>query len=277
MSDLESGVLQNIIADALIATSLWLLTLAAVLLLHGIRRRKLLRTFGVTREHRTFTVYLSSVVVRPYGSVGFDGTAAAYYGAAVPDYELNAVVPVVDLWSAGRLERLSVDLRERVLRWWILLPVKPEIRTSPRTRAELHHGGAVLSVGSGAYNSCTDYLDSLNPRILIADGGLAVRRQTSSGVTISEWRFQAAGAGATATDFGLLRKQVDVATDTTYIIAAGLGIVGTTGALHYLAAKHRELYKRYKQKEFEICLKFADADTDPNAIRRGVAIYQSPI
>jgi hypothetical protein len=273
MSAFWVGVYQNVIANLVIAAAAWLVLIVALISLNVLRRRGQFRFFGLTKAAPRLTCYTSTVNVRQWGSVGPDGIVASFFGAAVPSYETDALVPFVILWDDGRLDRLPSGLRERLQKWWMIRNVRPEILPSPESSSALVHSGSIVSVGSRAYNSCTAYLhDVLGTDLTTADG-LAVLRLTPVRL---EWRYAGPRGADDETDYAIVERRSVPQTNATYFVVAGLTKIGTAGAVAFLANFWRDLYRVYGTSDFAISLEFNGISNDPMAHLKPCVLYCTP-
>ena len=263
MWQIWSGVLQNVLANILIALTVWLSAVSAFVGINTIRRRGLFAFFGLTKGNTRLICYISTLRVKRWGALGPGGITAAFFGLATPSYETEALVPFVGIWSNPRIERFSRKMRRRLSRWWILRNVQPEIIPSPEVFRGLKHGGSIVAVGSRAYNVCTAYLhDVVGTELAIGDR-VSVMRAGPTGQIVEEWRYAEAESTSPGADFAILERVAVEATSTTYFVAAGLTTVGTTGAVYFLANHWRDLYRIYGAANFAVCLRFENIEKDP--------------
>ena len=73
-------------------------------------------------------------------------------------------------------------------------------------------------------------------------------------------------------DLSIVEKLHDEAHETTIFIAAGLGVVGTLGAVYYLVKNWSKLLDDFGAEPFAMCLRFQDVADDPNAYKRPVIL-----
>lgn len=66
--------------------------------------------------------------------------------------------------------------------------------------------------------------------------------------------------------------------NATVIIAAGLGVLGTMGAVQYLIDNWQDLYKTYGNREFALILQFGPMENFPldDVIKNGSVIRRIP-
>jgi hypothetical protein len=266
--DFLTGVAQNIISDGVVVVATLLLTVPAALGANAWRRRKQFRFFGVTKQHTRQLVYLSSLRVIPGGSIGFDGLPRSFQGHAIPSYEIDAMRPVIEMWSNTRLDAASERLRLRLSKWWLLRRVTPEVTASPLDVHRLQSGGSIIAIGSQGYNACTNYvMDVLGAYLHIVDG-VSIRCTARN----NEWRIS---PGPSTIDYAIVERVNVPATNTSYFVTAGLTTVGTTGAVLYLSKQWRQLYRRFGIEEFAICLAFRSIGMDPEAFRKPDVMFET--
>lgn len=270
--DFLAGIAQNVIGDGVIVLATLLLTLPAALSVNAWRRRKLFRFFGVTKQHTRQLVYLSSLIVKPGGAIGFDGLPRSFQGHAIPSYEIDAARPIIEMWSNTRLDAASQRLRMRLSKWWLLRTVTPELTASPLDVRGLESGGSVIAIGSQAYNVCTSYvMDVLGAHLHIVNG-VCIQQTASDRATGREWRVD---PGSTTIDYAIVERVNVPATDTSYFVTAGLTTIGTTGAVWYLSTQWRQLYRRFGIEAFAICLSFRSIGIDPDAFKKPEVVSET--
>src|SRR6266508_1466259 len=244
--DFIAGIAQNVIGDGVIVLVTLLLTIPAALSINAWRRRKLFRFFGVTKQHTRQLVYLSSLIVRPGGAIGFDGLPRSFQGHAIPSDEIDAARPIIETWSNARLDAASERLRMRLSRWWLLRRVTPEVTASPLDIRRLKSGGSVIAIGSQAYNVCTSYvMDVLGTHLSIVNG-VCILQASNDGAPVREWT-----------------------------VDPGSTTIGTTGAAWYLCKRWRQLYRRFGVEAFAICLSFRSIGVDPEAFMKPEVVFET--
>ncbi len=73
-------------------------------------------------------------------------------------------------------------------------------------------------------------------------------------------------------DLAIVEKLFDDADKTTIFIAAGLGVVGTRGAVQYLVDNWARLHKEFGTEPFAVCLRFQEVAGDPSAYKKPVEL-----
>lgn len=277
MSGLGSDVLANVIAGVLVSVLAWIVPLLVLLPFVFFKRRRLFQFFGITKDRPSFIVYFSTVFVVPGGSVDFRGTPRTFAGPAIPAAELHIIEPVAKLLS----DRLLSSIPSAIRKWlgnkvhWFFLPVSPTFKGSPQERNQVEQGN-ILTVGSQYYNSAGDlYTETCNPilRMEQDDQGKMVVR-VNRGPRAGGIFEQRAGQ---PDDLALVEKLHDKATNSTVFIAAGLGVVGTMGAVHFVVENWAKLREDFGTKPFAVCLRFQDVRTDPNAFKKPIELSRFQI
>ena len=277
MKGLGSDILANIIAGVLVGILAWIVPLLVLLPFVFFKKRRLFQFFGITKECPSFIVYLSTVFVVPGGSVDFRGTPRTFAGPAVPAAELYIIEPVAKFFS----DRLLNNLPSPIRKWlgdkvhWLFLPISPTFKGSPQERSQVEQGN-ILTVGSQYYNSAGDlYTETCNPilRMVQDDQGkmvIRVKRGPRAGDIFEQRTGQ-------PDDLAIVEKLYDNATNSTVFIAAGLGVVGTMGAVHFLVENWAKLREDFCTKPFAVCLRFQNIRTDPNAFRKPLELSRFQI
>ena len=262
------GVLENIVADVIFLAILTVSGTALVVVTRWQTRARLLRFLGCRSDTPLLFVFFSTLVVKQFGSMGFDGVARSYSGPAVPQAEYllsRTISDAIEFPSRGLFTRLLVLAIQhipwdRTKRW--LGPQEVEVRY------ELSHlqvpvplpAAATICLGSPGYNYVTDtYLSTLNPLLAFGPG-------SNPGI-VDEKGTLITYAG----DVGMLQRLHRNDGFPVYI-AAGLGVNGTRGALKYLFASWRKLEKRFRTGDFALALGFPCFQNDPFGSERGVEL-----
>ena len=116
---------------------------------------------------------------------------------------------------------------------------------------------SIITVGSQGYNVVTNYCVSRNlAQLQISHNGTAIQ------VMKGKNKGEVIRPASNQHDIAILERLIDhTRNDTTIIIGAGLGVIGTMGAIQYLIDHWHELDKTYGNREFALLLQFGPADT----------------
>lgn len=271
MQGLGSNIIEQIFAAILIAMAGWLLSLVLRLPFVYRQRRELLAFFGLTRDNPTFLVYLSTLFVTPGGSADFRGNRRSFQGPAIAAIELSTVQPVSQLFISPFLLGLPASIR----RWlgnsvhWTFRQVLPEFSPSPADRNQVEPTN-MLTVGSQYYNAAGDlYADTGDPFLKMEQVGTGMLIRVRKGPRNGDAFQQRPNH---ADDLAIVERLFDEAHKTSIFIAAGIGVVGTLGGVHYLADNWQQLHKDFGTEPFAVCLRFQDVSIDPNAYKKPVEL-----
>jgi hypothetical protein len=271
MPTLGSDVLANILAAIIIGIAGWLLSIILRLPFIYRRRRKLFEFFGVTKDRPQILVYLSTVFVIPGGSVDFRGTPRTFAGPAVPAAELSTIEPVTRLFNDPSLDSLPSTFRK----WlgdkvhWSFRPIAPVFSSSPDNRNQVKQGN-IITVGSQYYNSAGDlYTETCNPILKMTPNNQGMVIQVKKGSRTGDVFQPRQGH---ADDLAIVERLRDNPTGSNVFIAAGLGVIGTMGAVHFIVNNWAKLASDFGNEPFAICLRFQDVDKDPNAVMKPVEL-----
>jgi len=272
MDDFFVNVLANIVAD-----------IGAFLLLGGVpllilssryiigKRRRLLAFLGIEEDHSDFTVYLSTLFVKRFGSLDFRGTPRSYRGPAIPFYEMAVASIINSLFDAPLLDELPNRMRDWLSsKYWPLKNIRPVLKPSPDDKQKVRPGN-VLAVGSPAYNSAAAlYTETCDPFLKfeeLENGPTVIRvvKGLRKGDVLDDTR-------KAGDDTAIVERLYDKATKSTIFIAAGHGVHGTAGAVHYIVDNWEKLYRDFGTRPFAMCLLFRSLTTDPNAVQKPVEL-----
>lgn len=273
MSVLGSNVLAEIIATVLLALLLWLLSIPLRLPLVYRKRRQLFEFFGLTKDTPNLLVYLSTVYVRSGGSVDFQGVPRTFSGPAIPSAELSIVEPLSKLFSNPFLDGLPMSFRNWLASrvHWSFKSITPTFKASPQDRTMVEKGN-VFTVGSRYYNSAADlYADTINPILSMVQINRKMKIKVQQGPQLGDVFEQRQGQ---VDDLAIVEKLYDSDTNTTIFFAAGLGVVGTLGAVNFIIDKWTNLQEDFGSSPFGICLRFENVRKDPNAYKRAIELFR---
>lgn len=271
MLGLGSDVIANILAAIILAVLGWIISIVLRLPFIYRKRRNLFRFLGITKESPRLVVYLSTVFVRPFGSEDFRGQARSFAGPSTPAAELGTIEPLAALFNDpfldGLPERLRAWLGERV--HWSFQKISPVFLSSPHDRNEVERGN-IITVGSQYYNSAGDlYTETFHPILKMEQVNLGMVIRATQGQRQGDLFQQRAGQDD---DLAIVEKLHDAATQGTIFFAAGLGVVGTIGAVLFIVHTWERLYRDFGTAPFAICLRFQDIQRDPNVLMRPIEL-----
>ncbi len=218
------------------------------------KQRKLFRFLGVDQSARQTIVYLSSLLIPPFHSVGFDGQPRSYQGLAVPIGELNIGSRLGKELDIDAFKNLPPIIRNSLqTKYAFFRPLTLNFRASPMNEAEIDFSTrSMITTGSQGYNVMTYYCVAHNlPQLQICNNGSAI--QVMKGRNIGE----IIRPPSAQHDIAILERLIDhTHDDATIIIAAGLGVIGTVGAVHFLIDHWIDEDKKYQGREFALVLQF---------------------
>jgi len=271
MQGLGWSVVSDVLAALAVAILGWLLSILLRLPFIYRQRRDLFRFFGITRSNQSFVVYLSTLFVAPGGSADFRGNHRSFQGPAIPAAELTVVQPVSELFISPFLQALPSSVR----RWlgekahWTFRQISPVFSPSPPDVSQVEPVN-MLTVGSQYYNAAGDlYAETGNPFLKMEQVGTNMVIRVAKGPREGDVFEQRSNH---IDDLSIVEKLHDEAHGTTIFIAAGLGVVGTLGAVHYLVKNWSKLLDDFGTEPFAMCLRFQDVANDPNAYKRPVIL-----
>jgi len=271
MFGLGQNVLSNIIATIFIAVLGWALSIFLRLPFIYRKRRRLFSFFNISKENPNLTTYLSTVYVQNGGSVDFRGIARTFSGAAIPYAELSVIEPITKLFDDAHLDGLPVAIRS----WlsskvhWSFQDIKPVFTASPQDRTQVGQGN-VFTVGSQYLNSIADIFSETNDPILkMVQVGPRMVVQVNKGKRTGDTFEPRQGQ---ADDLAIVEKLYDEANKRVVFFAAGLGVIGTMGAVSYIVDNWAKLEKEFSTSPFAVCLRFQDVLNDPHAYKKPIEL-----
>lgn len=221
------------------------------------KQSKLIELLGVDEESRRVVVYLSSLFVPKGAAIDFQGQPRSYQGITVPIEEFSASAALPKAFDFDPFENIPPILRERFeSKWSFFQPVSIDVNASPMQEADIDFGTrSIIALGSHGYNHVVYYC---------IHHGLSTLHITQNGTAIEIAKGKHKGEIITPAspshDIAKLEKVVDDSrANTSILIAAGLGVIGTMGAVNYLIDHWHELHHSYGDKPFALVLQFGPA------------------
>jgi len=237
------------------------------------KQRKLMRFLGVDKTARRIIVYLSSLLVPRGCAIGFDGLPRSYQGITIPIEELSVSAPLSKALKIDPFENIPPIIRKPLQeKSAVFRALAVDVNASPMKESDIDFSTrSIITVGSQGYNVVTYYCVTRNlSQLQIVQNGSAIQimKGKHQGETIRPASPQH--------DIAILERIVErTQSGTTIIVAAGLGVIGTMGAVQYVIDHWHELDKTYGENEFALVLQFGPVGTQPlqqvlkgNVIRR---------
>jgi hypothetical protein len=233
------------------------------------KQKRMFDFLGIDKNSKQVVIYLSSLFVPPNTASGFDGLPRSYQGLTIPIGELNISSRLSKELTLDAFEYLPPVIRKSLQeKYAFFRPLKIRIEASPMRNSEIDFSTrSIFTVGSHGYNIVTNYCISQN---------LTQLRITQNGTVIEIAKGKDTGEiirrASNQHDIAILEKLIDnTRNDTVIIIAAGLGVLGTMGAVQYFIDHWQELYKTYGKREFALALQFtANGNSLDNALKGSV-------
>jgi len=218
------------------------------------RQRRLFSFLGADKTARQATVYLSSLFIPPGCAVGFDGLRRSYQGITIPTEELSISARLSKALTVDAFEYIPPIVRKSLReKYAFFRPLTVSINASPMQESEIDFSTrSIITAGSQGYNVVTNYCVSGNlAQLQISHNGTAIQ------VMKGKDKGEVIQPATEQHDIAILERLSDhTRNDTTIIIGAGLGVIGTMGAIQYLIDHWQELHKTYRNRDFALVLQF---------------------
>ncbi len=218
------------------------------------RQRKLFNFLGTDKKAKQAVVYLSSLLIPRGCAVGFDGLPRSYKGVTIPTEELSISARLVKALAVDPFEYFPPIVRKSLEeRYTFFRSLTVKVNASPMQESEIDFSThSIITVGSQGYNIVTNYCVSHNlAQLQISHNGKVIQ------VMKGKDKGEIIRAASNQHDIAILERLNDhTRNDTTIIIGAGLGVIGTMGAIQYLIDHWQELDKTYQNREFALVLQF---------------------
>lgn len=252
-----------------------LVTFAGFVIFGLSKQRKLLRLLGVDNNSRRVIVYLSSLLIPRDCAVGFDGLTRSYQGITIPIEELSISASLSKALTIDAFENIPPIIRNPLReRNAFFRPSTVDVNASPMKESDIDfRTRSIIAVGSQGYNVVTNYCTSRNLcQLQIANNGSEIH------IVKGKHQGEIIRRASNQHDIAILEKVVDQTQNgTTIIIGAGLGVIGTMGAIQYLMDHWQELDKAYAKREFALVLQFGPVGTQPlQEVLKGNVVRRMP-
>ncbi len=239
------------------------------------KQKKLLDFLGVEKNSRQVVIYLSSLRIPPGNAVGFDGLPRSYQGIAIPTWELNICSRLAKELTIDAFKYIPPVVRKSLQeKYAFFRPLTIRIEASPMQNGDIDFfTRSIITAGSQGYNIVTNYCISQNlAQMRIAQNGTVIE------IAKGKDKGEVIRRASNHHDIAILEKVIDhTRNDTVLIIAAGLGVLGTMGAVQYLIDHWQDLYKTYGKQEFALALQFTTANRNSlNDALQGSVIRRVP-
>jgi len=239
------------------------------------KQRRLFNFIGVDKEARRVVVYLSSLFIPRGCAVDFDGLPRSYQGIAIPTEELGISARLSKALTIDVFENIPPIIRKSLQKKCACFrPLTVSINASPMQESEIDFSTrSIITAGSQGYNVVTNYCISRNiAQLQISHDGKAIQ------IMKGKDKGEVIRPASDQHDIAILERLIDhTRNDTTIIIGAGLGVIGTMGAIQYLIDHWQELNKTYHNREFALVLQFGPVDKGSlEDILKGTVIRRIP-
>lgn len=218
------------------------------------KQRRLFGFLGVDKGARQVIVYLSSLLIPSGCAVGFDGLPRSYQGIAIPTEELSISARLSKALTIDVFENIPPIVRKSLQKKHAFFrPLTVSVNASPMQESEIDFSTrSIITAGSQGYNVVTNYCISHNlAQLQISHNGTAIQ------IMKGKDKGEVIRPPSNQHDIAILERLNDhTRNDTTIIIGAGLGVIGTMGAIQYLIDHWQELNKTYHNREFALVLQF---------------------
>lgn len=254
----------------------FLIALISFIIYSFSKQKRLLNFFGPQKTSKRVIVYLSSLLVPRGGSTGFDGLPRSYQGIAIPTEELNVGSRLAKALSVDAFEYIPTVIRKSLQeKFAFFRPLMARIDASPMQYNNIDFSTrSIIAIGSQGYNIVTNYcLTESLVQLQITHNGTVIE------VMKGKDKGEIVRKASDQHDIAILEKLIDHnRDDSSIIIAAGLGVLGTMGAVQYLIDHWRDLQKSYGNCDFALALQFGPANKGSydDILKNGSVIRRIP-
>lgn len=275
---ISASILENIAANLITASFFTILGVVAFIWISVIQRRQLFRFFGISRSALDLRVYLSQLQVQPGGTKGIEPVTHGYQGPAIVKLDYDAGLLLMDLFQPRALALIPDVLRDLLSAIFVTLAeVEAGIAITPTLAdfsAEHDLAQNLVTCGSSIYNSVSAYY-------LKQERAFYTFTKNAEGVRVLHARDPNAPhlelmGRDTGHELACIQRLKDPDFATTVFICAGLGSGATYGSVDYLVRNWRQLWRRYGDTEFGLCLSFAMTNPDEMPTVEPQVLHRTP-
>ena|ERR1035437_149452 len=154
-------------------------------------------------------------------------------------------------------------------------PLTVKIAASPMRYEEIDFSThSIIAIGSQAYNIVTDLCIKENlVQFQITNNGSVIK------IAKGKDKGEIIEKASDRHDIAILEKFIDHnRNDSSIIVAAGLGVLGTVGAIQYLIDHWHDLHKTYGNRDFALILQFGPINegSPDDILKSGSVIRRIP-
>ncbi len=236
----------------------FLIALVSFIVYSFSKQKKLFKFLGLEKTSKCTVVYLASLVVPRDGSTGFDGLHRSYQGIAIPIGELTIASRLAKALTIDAFEYIPPVVRKSLQKKFAFFrPLTARIDASPMRYEDIDFSTrSIIATGSQAYNIVTNYCINENlVQLQITHNGTVIE------IVKGKDKGEVVRKASDHHDIAILEKFTDHnRNNSSIIVAAGLGVLGTMGAIQYLIDYWHDLHKTYGNRDFALILQFGPAD-----------------
>jgi hypothetical protein len=238
--------------------------------------------FGTT-VNKQIHIYLSSVELSNAEVIAHSGIRDKFSGKVLMEKEFRIIPEIVSLFPSGLLSKgLFSGIMEAFssISGSYFLFKNPSISYIPSPKQDdsgilslLPSQSTVICIGSPIYNSITRYYQNHEPPSFIVKKdklkGLCEIQLIRNG-SVENITTRSFDGGDI--DIGSLVKVRDKNGNTVFI-AGGLGVNATCAAIVYLKNNWRELYSKYRDRDFGVLIKCPHINKDSNGYIKPILVF----
>lgn len=270
----------GVVANVLTTVGLWGITAGSLIVVHLSQRKQLLGFLGLLPTNPSTSIILSRLNIQPLGSIGVDGTASLYQGAAVVPREYEGAV-LLRKMVASR----AVPILPKSIRYWFeskafgLAIQEPEIMESPEKWEPI--GNNLFLLGSTFFNTANEFYTANNYLPYTwefgPDHNSTLIVKTTTGKILDR-----INTVETSAELGMIARfrvkdSPDGKSGYMVFVCAGSCSASTKGCVKYLEANWMSMQREFGNQNFGIHLLFHGQKRDALEIvepaRRGSNIF----
>lgn len=273
ISDLWSSTLVEIVLPLLGAFIMFAFGFFIRLVPSLRKKQRMHRFLGVNPQHPRLITYLSTILVLPRTTATFrykpeddKVVIGGFTGPTISAQEIAVVKYVVERLQIDPFEDLPFIRKMLESKYDLFKRLDLNITNSPGRPLPFpeFEFGPLISVGSGTYNSVSDYYTQNYPGYLQLvskpECAVEVIKGTRKGQSFTSKSDKGVGGLA------VIEKTIDDEHGNVVFLACGAGPLGSVGATIYLVYHWEELAKKYGDKSFAVML---EIDADQTSFEKG--------
>ncbi|MGC2424206.1 MAG: hypothetical protein WA666_07645 [Nitrospirota bacterium] len=266
MDNFWANVLTNVVANWINLSIVAIISIFLLFYINLSKRKKLFKLLGLYRRSEikpNIEIYVSTIRVLKNGALFSDGTRAVNFESiTVGAAEVFELTTLEKIFEPGILKYVPTQIKNKLIKWNIAFTeINPDFQPSPTDLSQIKNNNIIL-LGGPDFNAATRAYLNKNEAIM-RFLPKATRSKPYVEILCGNSKGQVVSPHKEKMDLAIIQKQTMKEDDRVILILAGNGSNGTRAAIKYFAKHWEELYKRYQERDFSLCLQCEERELNP--------------